>query len=318
MQELDRDLLAEVDALRAIHDAHAAGAQLIEHLPATIDDRADERVALLGRPFRHVAALSIAAPSRRPVVRYSYGCLSKRRPFFRELGVLLWDTIVAAAEDVRDAAALGPREFFRRAGIVAARVAGWCAASALAFVLVSAVVAAHHPGWLTRWFLTLMVLVVAPLALLSLPWVRQRRGVATAWSLVVAVAIVASGGRTIGGAVRRHGDWFLGQRTDTRAAIMRGAIAGTGALFEWFTAPPELQSHTLPPELTPRFYGPWRDGETPYAPEPVQVRWMHPLAEARRNLPAFESRRFGAIRPQPRPWECELGHCGVDSRGAAG
>jgi hypothetical protein len=238
--------------------------------------------------------------------------LSKRRPFFRELGVLVWDAIVAAAEDVRDAAALGPREFFRRAGIVAARLAGWCAATALAFVLVTAVVAAHWPGWLTRWFLTLMVLVVAPLALLSLPFLRQRRGVATAWSLVVVVAIVTSGGRTVGGAVRRHGDWFLGQRSDTRAAIMRGAIAGTGALFEWFTAPPQLQSHTLPPELAPRFYGPWRDGEEPYAPEPVRVRWMHPLAEAQRKLPAFESRRFGAVRPQPRPWECELGHCGVD------
>ncbi|MCA1662675.1 MAG: M23 family metallopeptidase [Myxococcales bacterium] len=204
------------------------------------------------------------------------------------------------------------RECLRRAAVHAARVAGWGAASGLAFVLVTAVVAAHWRGSLARSVLTLMVLVVAPLALLALPSLRRRRGVATAWSVVVVVAIVATSGRTVGGAVRRHGDWFLGQRSDTRAAAMRGAIAGTGALFEWFAAPAELRSHTLAPALAPRFYGPWRDGETPYTPEPVRVRWLHPLAEAQRNLPAFESRRFGAVRPQPRPWECELGHCGVD------
>ena len=29
-------------------------------------------------------------------------------------------------------------------------------------------------------------------------------------------------------------------------------------------------------------------------------------------MPGSEGRRFGATRPQPRPRECELGHCGVD------
>jgi murein DD-endopeptidase MepM/ murein hydrolase activator NlpD len=42
------------------------------------------------------------------------------------------------------------------------------------------------------------------------------------------------------------------------------------------------------------------------------VAWFHPLAGPRRALPLSESRRFGAARPQPRPSECELGHCGVD------
>ena len=232
-------------------------------------------------------------------MRYSYGCLSRRRTFFRVAGAL------------RDGVALGLREFFRRPGVGVARVAGWCAATALAFVLLTAVVAAHWPGWFSRWFLTLVVIVVAPCALMCLPLAR-RRGVATAWSLCVVVVMLGSGGRTLGGALRRHGDWFLGQRSDTRAAIMRGAIGATGALLEWFNVPPEMQSRTLPLAEAPRFYGPWRDGEEPYAPEPVRVRWQHPLAEAERNLPAYESRRFGAIRPQPRPWECELGHCGVD------
>ena len=65
MQELERDLLAEIDALGAVHDAHAAGAQLIEHLPATIDDRTDQRIAFLAsllhlRPVVSIAAISPA------------------------------------------------------------------------------------------------------------------------------------------------------------------------------------------------------------------------------------------------------------------
>jgi hypothetical protein len=239
--------------------------------------------------------------------------LSRQRArFWRELGVLIWDALVRTGGEIRDAAALGPRALLRSAAILAARVAGWCVATALAFVLVTALVAAHWPGWLGRWTLTMLALFVVPLALVQLPLVRARRGVATAWSVFVIVALVAGGGRSLGGAVRRHGDWFLGQRSDGNAAIMRGAIAGTGALLEWFTPPPEMQSHDLPPELAPRFYGPWRDGEAPYAPETLRVRWVHPLAEAQRILPTCESRRFGAVRPQPRPWECELGHCGVD------
>ena len=230
----------------------------------------------------------------------------------RELGALVWDALVRTLAELRAAAALGPRAFFRRLGVVAARVAGWLAATALAFVLLTAVVAAHWPGWLVRSCLTMLGLFAVPLLLLCVPAVRRRRGVATAWSVVVILALVVGGGHRVGGAVRRHGDWFLGQRTDGEARLERSAIAGTGALLEWFSAPTEMHSHELPRELAPRFYGPWRDGEAPYEPEPVRVRWIHPLAEAQRTLPAFESRRFGAIRPQPRPWECELGHCGVD------
>ena len=35
-------------------------------------------------------------------------------------------------------------------------------------------------------------------------------------------------------------------------------------------------------------------------------------------MPMNASRRFGAARPQPRPSECELGHCGVDLGSAIG
>ncbi len=228
----------------------------------------------------------------------------------RQLGVLVWMWLVGSARDIRDAASLGPREFLRRTGALLLRVAGYVAATALAFVLVTALGAAHWPSWFARWTLAALILLAAPLALGRLPPLHGRRGVATAWSVLVIVALVVVGGHSLGGAVRRHGDWFLRQRTDLSAAWMRSAIGGAGALIEWFVPPTQMHSHELPLEETPRFYGPWHDGESPYPPEPVQVRWVHPLAQ--RNLPAFESRRFGAVRPQPRPWECELGHCGVD------
>ncbi len=230
----------------------------------------------------------------------------------RGLGVLVWDALVRAAERIRDAAALGPRAFLRRTVVLLARIAGYVVATALAFVLVTAVIAAHWPGGLARVLLCALGLVVVPLALCQLPFLRARRGVATAWSVLAVVALVATGGRSVGGAIRRHGDWFLRQRTDDRAVVMRKLIGGTGILLEWFNPPAEMQSHELSPELEARFFGPWREGAAPYSHEPVWVRWYHPLPGLARGLPAFESRRFGAIRPQPRPWECELGHCGVD------
>jgi hypothetical protein len=237
----------------------------------------------------------------------------------RELGRLGWFLLVRAWErlgeawdELREAAVLGPRELARRAGMLALRLFGYVASTALAFVLVTGELAAHWPSWFARWTFALFVLFAVPVAASRVRFFAARRGVATAWNALLVVALVVGCGRELGGAVRRHGDWFLGQRTDSSAALMRAAISTTGALFEWFDAPAEMVSHELPLDEAPRFYGPWRDGETPYPPEPVRVRWFHPLADSPRSLPAFESRRFGAIRPQPRPWECELGHCGVD------
>jgi len=231
----------------------------------------------------------------------------------RALAEAAWDALCRIGDDLRDAASRGPREFFRRCGVLAARAGGWAAATALAFVLAGAVIAAHVAGGWSRGFLVFCLLFAAPIALVWLTPLGKRRGVATAWSvLVIIVIVIGGGGRSVGGAVRRRGDWFLGQRTDTTANLWRGAIGATGWMLEWFVVPPAMQSHTLPLAETPQFYGPWRDGEPPYEPEPVVLRWVHPLPVAQRTLPAFESRRFGAVRPQPRPWECELGHCGVD------
>jgi hypothetical protein len=229
-----------------------------------------------------------------------------------------WDMLERAVEALRDMAADGPRLFFRRVGVLALRLFAYVATAGLAFVLLTGELAAHWSGGFLRWTFGLFLLFGVPLALHRLPTVATRRYVATGWNVLIVVALLIVCGRGLGGAVRRHGDWFLGQRSDRTAAFMRATIGLTGALFEWFDAPPELVSHELPIAAAPRFYGPWREGEAPYPPEPVRVRWFHPLADLTRTLPAFESRRFGAERPQPRPWECELGHCGVDLAAAQG
>src|SRR5262249_32031902 len=52
------------------------------------------------------------------------------------------------------------------------------------------------------------------------------------------------------------------------------------------------------------------------APAAVAERFHRLLGPRRR--PPNGSARFGAARPQPRPPECELGHCGVDVGQAVG
>jgi murein DD-endopeptidase MepM/ murein hydrolase activator NlpD len=236
----------------------------------------------------------------------------------RDLGRLAWHWLVGVWTELRAAAALGPRELGRQSGRLALRLAGYLATAALAFLMVTALLAAHVSSGFLRGTLGGAVVFAVPLALLRLPRLSARRGVATAWNALVVTILVISCGRNLGGTIRRHGDWFLGQRSDGAAICMRALIGGTGALLEWFTPPREMLSHELPLAEAPRFYGPWRPGETPYPSEPVRVHWFHPLGNGPRILPAFESRRFGAVRPQPRPWECELGHCGVDLAAAAG
>src|SRR5262249_33899018 len=65
VQEFQRDLFAELHALATVDDAHAAGADGVEHAPAAIDDHPDERVsAFLGGSlwwfFRHTGLSSAA------------------------------------------------------------------------------------------------------------------------------------------------------------------------------------------------------------------------------------------------------------------
>lgn len=219
-----------------------------------------------------------------------------------------WEALVDAAGSARE---LGPRESARRVGWLAARAAGFALVTWLAFFVVGAFVAARVAGTLSRWSIVLLFVVALPLALRHLLRARIARGVATGCNTLALIALVVVDGGATGAALRRHGDWYLGWRADGAALAARARIVGAGWLLEHFAAPPQMLSHELAPEEMPRFYGPWRPNEPPYPPDHTFVRWFHPLAGAR-TLPVFESRRFGAARPQPRPAECELGHCGVD------
>lgn len=115
-----------------------------------------------------------------------------------------------------------------------------------------------------------------------------------------------------GRALRRHGDWFLGERTGMVARTMRSGVSLAAAYFEKFDPQPELAPIILPPDPKNVPLGPWLPGQKPPEAEPTMVAWFHPLAGPRRAMPISEGRRFGAQRPPPRPSECELGHCGVD------
>lgn len=131
-------------------------------------------------------------------------------------------------------------------------------------------------------------------------------------NLAVAAALAFGFADDVGRALRRHGDWFVGERNGAVARLYRAGVGSVAGYLEKLDPIPELAPVVLPPDLSRVPAGPWRPGEQPPPPPPAFAEWFHPLAGPRRALPCHESRRFGAARPQPRPSECELGHCGVD------
>jgi hypothetical protein len=99
----------------------------------------------------------------------------------------------------------------------------------------------------------------------------------------------------VGRALRRHGDWFVGEeRHGAVARLYRGGVGALAGYLEKFDPPPELASVVLPPDPEKIPMGPWRPGETPPEANPVEVAWFHPLAGPRRALPLSEGRRLGA------------------------
>jgi murein DD-endopeptidase MepM/ murein hydrolase activator NlpD len=148
---------------------------------------------------------------------------------------------------------------------------------------------------------------------------RKKPAQAPAWATFVALmnatvaAVLAFGfADDVGRALRRHGDWFCGESNGAVVRNVRGSVGAIAGYLERFDPPRELAPVVIPPDPTRIPDGPWRPGETPPEALPTVVGWFHPLAGPRRAMPLTESRRFGAVRPQPRPEECELGHCGVD------
>jgi murein DD-endopeptidase MepM/ murein hydrolase activator NlpD len=131
---------------------------------------------------------------------------------------------------------------------------------------------------------------------------------------IVITAVIALGfADDTGRALRRRGDWFLGEESNGWVARkLRAGIGGVALYLERWDPPVELAPVIIAADPNDVPLGPWRPGEGPPTPQPQMVAWFHPLAGPRRALPLSAGRRFGAQRPQPRPAECELGHCGVD------
>lgn len=136
------------------------------------------------------------------------------------------------------------------------------------------------------------------------------------WFLLACQVLVLAGlclgfSEGVGRALRRRGDWFLGEVDGYLPRRYRRLLAVAGSWLERFDLPPELAPALA--ELARPEGGapaPVPGGTIPPEP-PVLAAWVHPLA-GQRTAPPNAACRFGAPRPGPRPPECELGHCGVD------
>lgn len=133
------------------------------------------------------------------------------------------------------------------------------------------------------------------------------------------VATLALGfSQSMGRALRRRGDWFVGSAQGWLPRQLRRGIQQAAVWLERFDAPPELTALTPTPPTAPPPTAPTPAFPilplAPLAPAPTLVPWSHPLAarDGERLLPPNASCRFGAHRADVRRRECELGHCGVD------
>jgi hypothetical protein len=190
-----------------------------------------------------------------------------------------------------------------------------------AFVLITALCSGVIEAERWRWLIGLCACVAAPLfvwgRLAHTLEARKRRVPGLGPFLAVvngSVALVLAFGFAddAGRALRRHSDWFLGERYGLVARGYRSTMGALAGYLERFDPPPDLAPVVIPADPQKIPMGPWQPGEHPPEEQPTVLVWWHPLAGPRRAMPYSESRRFGAERPQPRPTECELGHCGVD------
>lgn len=198
--------------------------------------------------------------------------------------------------------------------------------TALIFVVLTALAGA----WIvsTGQLVSLGLAAGVLMPLLFLVFLRRRLGrrlgrhtsLGGRWFVVaVQLAVVATlalgFSQSMGRALRRRGDWFLGSAQGWLPRQLRRGLQQTAVWLERFDAPPELAALTPTPPAptapTPAF--PILP-VAPLTPPPTLARWSHPLAarDGERLLPPNASCRFGAHRADVRRKECELGHCGVD------
>jgi len=201
------------------------------------------------------------------------------------------------------------------------RAIGFALPVGAAFVVVTSLCSGLIEAERWRWAIGIVACALAPLFV----WSRMRRmlearkrrvpSLGPFLALVngsVALVLAFGFADDTARALRRHGDWFVGERYGLAARGYRSTVGALAGYFERFDPQPDLAEVVIPPDPESIPMGPWRPGEHPPEAQPTVLVWYHPLAGPRRALPWSESRRFGAVRPQPRPAECELGHCGVD------
>ena len=188
-----------------------------------------------------------------------------------------------------------------------------------AFVVVTALAAGSLAGDARRAAVGVAICVGLPLLVRgrAVAWLRRlgRRGEPPSaafflalGNVVILATLTLGFADDTGRALRRHGDWFLGERRGAVARHVRATVGDVAGVLEHFDPEPALvEVAWLPPDDRP----PPPPGETP-PPEPPAALWYHPLLGPERQLPGYASRRFGASRAVVRPPECELGHCGVD------
>jgi len=198
----------------------------------------------------------------------------------------------------------------------------WLSPIAVCFLLVTALVGGHVESDLGRCAFGAAICLGSPLLLRAwLQTLLRRRGrrlrfsgrhFLAAGNVMMAGALAFGWADDTGRALRRRGDWFVGESNGAVPRRVRGAVGALAGWLEHFDPPADLAPLVIPPDPEKQPYGPFLPGAEPPPPVPTLVSWWHPLAGPRRALPLSESRRFGASRPPPRPSECELGHCGVD------
>jgi len=199
----------------------------------------------------------------------------------------------------------------------------------LALALATLVLSAHVGALTADTTLRLILPIGATLLLPSAALLRlhvlahRRRGarvggpwLIAGWNLALLLLLCLGFSDSTGRALRRRGDWFLGQTEGAVADRLRRAIRATSERLERWDLPGEARSvladASRPQPVEPAPTIPTRPTGSPAKPTAPPAAWYHPLAGPKRRLPRYATWRFGAARGRGRPPECGLGHCGVD------
>jgi hypothetical protein len=222
-----------------------------------------------------------------------------------------------------------PRSALRR--LVARVLAAYLMTRALLFlaamlavaIVVTALVGGRVEALWARLTVGLGVAVVLPLIVRG--WLRQlvarrtrlrpRLGGAwfvVGWNLATLALLCLGFSDATGRALRRRGDWFLGETDGYLPRRYRRSLVAASHWMERFDLPAEAQqvlAEAILPQEAPRPI--YTEGKAPPPAGLERPAWYHPLATPR-TAPPNSACRFGAPRPGVRPAECELGHCGID------